>query len=194
MKICVFGASSALIDEKYFTAATNLGEELVKHGHSLVFGAGATGLMGAVGNGVKAQNGYITGIIPKFFTEEGMDTGFADCDELIRTDTMADRKEVMRETADAFIILPGGIGTLEEFFEVFSLMQLGRHKKPIAALNVDGFFDDLKSFLYTLAEGKFATKQCIDLFACFTTATEVLDYIDKFDSSRLNWKDLLFGH
>ena len=129
MKICVFGAASSLIDPAYIEKVEELGREMVKRGHSLVFGGGARGLMGAVARGVRAEGGYIFGVIPKFFEEEDVEVIFRQCDELIKPDTMRERKQLMEDNADAFIIVPGGIGTFEEFYEILTLKQLCRHNK-----------------------------------------------------------------
>ena len=120
MKICVFGAASAHIDDIYVKKIEELGEMLAKRGHSLVFGAGATGLMGAAARGFKRGGGYIHGIIPEFFREEGVEIIYDDCDKMTYTKTMSERKQKMEDDCDAFIIAPGGIGTFEEFFEVLT--------------------------------------------------------------------------
>ena len=126
MKICIFGASSATIDQTYITEVERLAETMARRGHSLVFGAGATGAMGAAARGTKRGGGFIQGVIPEFFREEGVERIYPECDLLTFTDSMAQRKTMMEDLADAFIIAPGGIGTLEEFFEVITLKQLGR--------------------------------------------------------------------
>ena len=132
MRICIFGASSAHIDEFYIKAVEDLAEKMARRGHSLVFGAGATGAMGAAARGTKRGGGYIHGVIPEFFREEGVEKIYTECDELTYTKTMAERKTLMEDDAEAFIIVPGGIGTLEEFYEVLTLKQLGRHNKAMA--------------------------------------------------------------
>lgn len=136
MKICVYGASSPTIDPKYIEMVEKMGEEMALRGHSLVFGGGANGLMGAAARGVKKGKGYIVGVIPKFFNEENIEAVYDECDELIEPDTMRQRKQIMEDNADAFIITPGGIGTFEEFFEILTLKQLCRHNKPIVIYNV----------------------------------------------------------
>ena len=141
MKICVFGAASAAIDQCYIDAVERLTEEMARRGHSLVFGAGGSGLMGAAARGTKRGGGYIHGVIPNFFREERLESIFGACDKLTFTETMAERKTTMEDDCDAFIIVPGGIGTLEEFFEVITLKQLGRHHKAIAFYNIDGYYD-----------------------------------------------------
>jgi len=126
MKICVFGAASPKIDQEYIDKVELLGEEMVKRGHSLVFGGGANGLMGAVARGVQSQGGRIEGIIPSFFENEEIEAVFEYCDEVFETATMRERKQIMEDRSDAFVIVPGGIGTFEEFFEIMTLRQLCR--------------------------------------------------------------------
>ena len=147
MNVCVFGAASDLIDKSYIETAEKLGEMLGKRGHNLVFGAGNNGMMGAVARGIKKENRHITGVIPEFFKEEKIENIFPECDEIIYTETMAQRKTKMGELADAFIIVPGGVGTFEEMFEVITLKQLGRHTKPIAIYDMNGYYDKLEDFL-----------------------------------------------
>ena len=138
MNICVFGASSNDIDPAYIAAGEQLGKEMAARGHKLVFGGGQTGLMGAVVRGVTAGGGHSTGIAPTFFDIPGI--LFEACTEFIFTETMRERKDLMDSKSDAFIMTPGGIGTMEEFFEIFTLKQLGRHAKPIGILNVNGYY------------------------------------------------------
>ena len=136
MRICIYGAASPTIDAEYTEKVELLGEKLAKRGHSLVFGGGANGLMGAAARGIKKQGGHIIGVIPKFFGEESVEAIFEECDELITPDTMRERKQIMEDNSDAFIVVPGGIGTFEEFFEILTLKQLCRHNKPIAIYNM----------------------------------------------------------
>ena len=114
MNLCLFGASSADIDTLYVDAIRELGRSIAGRGHTLVFGGGATGLMGAAVRGVREGRGNVTGIAPKFFDKPGI--LYEQCSEFIFTDTMRQRKHIMEERSDAFIMVPGGIGTFEEFF------------------------------------------------------------------------------
>ncbi len=193
MKICVFGAASAQIDKKYIDLAEDLGEKLARRGHSLVFGAGATGLMGATARGVKRAGGYIHGVIPRFFEEEGVELIYEECDETTYTETMAERKKVMEDDADAFIIAPGGIGTFEEFFEVLTLKQLGRHDKAIALYNIDGYYDDLEKFMRTVYDRKFITFKCYEMYSYFNSAEEILDYLENYVPKGSDWRTLKIG-
>ena len=178
MKICVFGAASDKIDKGYIESVEKLGEELAKRGHKLVFGAGANGLMGAVARGVKKQSGHITGIIPKFFREENIEAIFEECDDLIFTETMAERKSTMENMSDAFIIVPGGVGTFEEFFQVFTAKQLARHTKPIAIFDINGYYKKLDEFLKDSVKEKFICETCNELCNYTDNIDEVFSYIE----------------
>lgn len=153
-KICVFGASSDAIRDEFKEAAFELGKFLGKSGYGLVFGAGATGLMGKSAQGYRAatDKGELIGVAPRFFDKPGV--LFQDCSQMIYTETMRERKEIMEDLADAFVVLPGGIGTFEEFFEVYTLRQLGRHEKPIFVLNEAGYYTPMKDLLlHAMKEG-----------------------------------------
>ncbi len=178
MNVCVFGAASAHIDDKYIKAAEKLGAALVEKGHMLVFGAGGTGLMGAVARGAKSQKGYVHGIVPEFFETEGYDTPFFDADKITLTVDIAERKKEMIMGSDAFVILPGGIGTLEEFFEVLSLKMFGRHNKTVVVYNAFGYFDDLKKFILKACEEHFVTVDKNELYFTADCAEEVVRLLD----------------
>ncbi len=180
MKICVFGASSARIDKRYIAAVEELGEKMARRGHSLVFGAGTAGLMGAAARGVKRGGGYIHGIIPEFFREGKIEEIYTGCDDITYTGTMAERKYLMEEDADAFVVTPGGIGTFEEFYEVLTLKQLGQHTKAIVIFNIAGYFDDLEKFMQGAVEKKFITEDCRELYHVSENADEILDYIEGY--------------
>lgn len=183
MKICVYGAASSLIDESYIEAGKELGRKMAKRGHGLVFGGGANGMMGAVAKGVTEENGDILGIIPKFFEEAGAEVSYGKCTEYIYTDTMGERKQLLEDKSDAFIIAPGGIGTFDEFFQTLTLKQLGRHNKPIVVFDINGFFDELANALYKMVQQKFITDDCAQLCKVSTDIDEILDYIENYDQS-----------
>lgn len=180
MKICVFGASSAHIDDKYIQVVEKLGEEMAKRGHSLVFGCGGTGLMGAAARGVKRGGGYIHGVVPTFFKQNGVEILFDECDKVTYTQTMRERKAIMEDDADAFIIVPGGVGTFEEFFEIVTLKQLNRHDKAIAVLNIENYYDELEVFMRTACERKFITETCLTLYKVFGDIEDVLGYLENY--------------
>lgn len=178
MKICVFGAASEAIADKYKNTTEQMAFAMAERGHELVFGAGARGLMGAAARGVKKAGGKITGVIPDFFRNESIEEIYDMCDELIYTDTMRERKKKMEDLAEGFIIVPGGIGTFEEFFEVLTLKQLGRHEKPIAIYNIDGYYDNMIEFMeHSMREG-FINKACASLYKCTENVAELFEYIE----------------
>ena len=193
MKICVFGAASNEINKSYIVAVEKLGEELAKRGHELVFGAGGHGLMGAVARGVKRGGGKIYGIIPSFFKDEEIELIYDKCDELIFTETMADRKALMEEMADAFITVPGGIGTFEEFFQMMTLKQLGRHTKPMGLFDINGYYEDLEAFLKISVAERFIREDCKMLYRYSTDMDEIFDYIENDKRIKKDVHDLKLG-
>ncbi len=193
MKICVFGAASAHIDDNYIKEVEELGTKMAARGHSLVFGAGGTGLMGAAARGVKSGGGYVHGVIPHFFREEKVELIYENCDKITYTEDMSERKRTMEDEADAFIIAPGGVGTFEEFFEVLTLKQLGRHGKAIAIFNINGYYDDLEKFMRSVAERKFITYDTNAMCEYFTDADEILDYLENYKPSKTPWRKLKTG-
>lgn len=178
MTICVYGASSNAIDKSYIEVVQKLGKMLVERGHSLVYGAGAQGLMGAVARGVHEKNGTIIGVSPTFFNVDGI--LFENCTELIYTDTMRERKQIMEDRADCFIMVPGGIGTFEEFFEILTLKQLGRHKKPIAVFNINGYYDTMDKMIEEAIDKRFMKDKCRALFKLFDDMEEIFDYLENY--------------
>ena len=186
MKIAVYGAASSLIDSSYKQAGKELGIKIAERGHGLVFGGGANGMMGAVAEGVYEKGGYILGVVPEFFHEANAEISFKKCTDYIYTDTMRERKRQMEENCDAFIILPGGIGTLDEFFEILTLKQLGRHNKAIVVYNINGFFDELAGSLYKMVKEQFITTDCAELCKVCTDIDEMLKYIEEYDSSAID--------
>lgn len=141
MQVCVYCSSSNNISDHYFTAARALGYGLAGAGWPLVYGGGSVGLMGAVAEAVHQGGGKVIGIIPQELLDR--EIGYLQADELIVTTTMRERKRLMDESADTFVTLPGGFGTLEELLEIMTLRQLAYHDKPIIIINLDGYFDPL---------------------------------------------------
>lgn len=177
MNICVYGASSNEIDPAYIEAGEALGYAMAKRGHGLVFGGGQKGLMGAAARGETKGGGSIIGVAPRFFDVEGV--LYQQCTEFIFTDTMRERKAIMEERSDAFVMTPGGIGTFEEFFEILTLRQLGRHEKGIAVLNTKGYYEPLRQMLEQAIEQGFLRPECRELCAFFDDPEELLDYLEK---------------
>jgi len=177
MRICVYGASSNDIDAKYISAGEDFGRAMTKAGHGMVFGGGANGMMGAAARGVTDCSGEIIGVVPRFFDADGM--LYNKCTEMIYTDTMRERKQIMEDRADAFVMLPGGIGTFDEFFEILTLKQLGRHAKPVGILNVSGYYDDILNMLKKAVSEKFMTQSTIDLMAIAEDANTLISILEK---------------
>lgn len=143
--ICVFCGSRPGVDAQFGQAAVAAGQWIAEHGGQLVYGGGSGGLMGMVADAALAAGGRVVGIIPKALVDK--EWAHHGCTELHVVDNMHERKRMMAERADAFIALPGGIGTLEEFFEVWTWCQLGYHDKPVGLLNTAGYYDNLLAFL-----------------------------------------------
>ena len=178
MNICIYGASSNDIDKSYIELTEYLGKELAKRGHTLIYGAGANGLMGAAARGVRSQNGTVIGVTPSFFDVDGV--LFQDNTELIRTETMRERKQIMEDKADAFIMVPGGVGTLEEFYEILTLKQIGRHGKAIIVFNQNHFFDTLIDFMQELSDKGFMSPATNEIYTVMDDADDILDYIESY--------------
>ncbi|AZO42522.1 TIGR00730 family Rossman fold protein [Mesorhizobium sp. M7D.F.Ca.US.005.01.1.1] len=159
--VCVYCGSSPGRDETYIKAGHLLGRSIAKAGLRLVYGGGTKGIMGAVAEGALKAGGKVTGIIPRFLiNKEATETALDRLDELLITDNMHERKHKMFEKSDAFVALPGGIGTVEEIVEVMTWGQLGHHRKPIVFGNVGGFWDPMLALLdHMAAEGFIHTAQ-----------------------------------
>lgn len=186
MKICVYGAASSEIDKKFINTGEELGRQMAQRGHSLVFGGGRSGMMGAVARGVVEKEGKLIGIQPKFFEENNAEISFIGCTEFIYTDTMRERKKLLDEMSEAFIITPGGIGTFDEFFEILTLKQLGRHPKAIVVFNIDGYYDNLLKMMEASIEGKFITSDTVNLYKVTTTVEETLEYLENYDPTAID--------
>ncbi len=193
MKICIFGAASAHIDEVYIKKVEELGYEMARRGHSLVFGAGATGLMGAAARGVKRGGGYIHGVIPTFFKEESVELIYEGCDKITYTENMSERKRTMEDEADAFIIVPGGIGTFEEFFEVLTLKQLGRHTKAIIIYDMENYYEKMEEFMQVVYERKFINFKCYEMYTYCHSAAETLDAVENYVPTTTPWHKMKTG-
>ena len=179
MKICLFGASSSRLDPAYFQESERMGCLIAEAGHTVVFGGGADGLMGACARGAKAAGGKIVGIAPRMFNEPGI--LLPECDELILTDTMAARKEIMFSESGAFLALPGGIGTMDEFFEAITLRQLGLLQGTIVLLNTLGFYTPLVAYLEQMAEQGFMSRNCLKLVHLCDTPEDALEALQTPD-------------
>jgi uncharacterized protein (TIGR00730 family) len=152
-RIAVFCGSSFGASEDYRTVAVRFGKELAKRDITLIYGGSKNGLMGAVADGVLGDGGKAIGIIPKFL--EAKEISHKGLTELHTVDTMHERKAMMAELADGFVALPGGAGTLEEFFEVLTWAQIGLHQKPCGLLNINGYYSPLHSLFEHMVDQQF---------------------------------------
>ena len=154
--ICVYCGSSSGNNPDYVDAASKLGKLMAQAGITLVYGGGTTGIMGTIAQSVKSNGGKVVGIIPDFLIRKEARNKNDDLfDEFIVTETMHQRKQLMFDRSDAFLALPGGIGTLEEIVEIMTWAQLGRHMKPIAFANIDGFYNPMIALLDHMARQGF---------------------------------------
>lgn len=174
--LCVYCSSSSKLDRKYYAAAERLGREMVERGWGLIYGGGKAGLMGAVAMAVKGAGGRVVGIIPDFMIEREL--AFGEADELVTVTTMRERKRIMAERADAFLTLPGGIGTLEELSEIMTERYLNLMHKPVVLFNQDGFYDDLIRFFERMVAERFKSPGLSDLFATAVTIEDVWRHLE----------------
>ena len=177
MNITVYGAASEEIKEEYKTDCEKLGSILAKRGHTLIFGGGKNGLMGAVARGAHKCGGEIIGIAPKFFKPDGV--LYENCTEFIYTNDMRSRKELLEGKADAIIMLPGGLGTYDEFFEVYTLKTLKQIDKKIAIFNAQGYYKPLMDMLSFTAKEGFMKSETLSSIFISESAEEIIDYIEK---------------
>ncbi len=178
MNVCIYGASGVDLDKGYFDAVYALGRELAARDIGLVFGGGNHGLMGAAARGVHDGGGRITGVAPSFFDVD--DILYPHCTEFIYTETMRERKQKMEELSDAFIVAPGGFGTLEEFFEMLTLKQLGRHHKAIIIYNAMGYYDLMLRMIEDMTEKHFVGSACSGLYNVVADEKQALDCIESY--------------
>lgn len=176
MNICLYGASSNAIAKSYINPTEELGAKIAERGHTLIYGGGGAGLMGAAARGVYSRGGRIIGVVPSFLNVDGI--LFDNCNEMIFTETMRERKQLMEEKSDAFVMVPGGLGTFDEFFEILTLKQLGRHSKPVAVFNINGYFDSLIEQLKNAVHKQFMNPESFEL--CFFTDSgdKLLNYLE----------------
>ncbi|MGW0218051.1 LOG family protein [Micromonospora chokoriensis] len=174
--ICVFCASSRTLDQRWLDLATETGAELARRGHTLVSGGGCVGMMGALADGARSAGGRTLGVIPQSLVD--LEVADLASDELLVTDSMASRKTLMIEKSDAFLTLPGGLGTLDELFEVWTTATLALHAKPMVLIDTDGFFRPLLDWLDSLAERNFLKTAGRDLLTVTTTVPEALDALE----------------
>jgi uncharacterized protein (TIGR00730 family) len=156
MKLCVYCGSGEDVPQKYLLEATKLGEQLVKNNIELIYGGGSTGLMGALARSVKANGGTITGVVPRVLDAESV---FDDLDHVLLVNSYHERKTLMYHLADAFLVLPGGPGTLEELMEHLTWLHRGRRPKPVHLVNIFDYWRPFLSMLHTMQLEKFVSQE-----------------------------------
>ncbi|MDH6465196.1 uncharacterized protein (TIGR00730 family) [Micromonospora sp. A200] len=174
--ICVFCASSRTLDRRWLELAAETGAELARRGHTLVSGGGCVGMMGALADGARAAGGRTVGVIPQALVD--LEVADLASDELLVTDGMASRKTLMVDKSDAFLTLPGGLGTLDELFEVWTTATLALHAKPMVLVDTDGFYRPLLDWLATLADQTFLKPAGLDLLLIADTVPAALDLLE----------------
>jgi hypothetical protein len=190
--VCVFCGSAAGARPEYAAAARALGAELARRGQTLVYGGGHVGMMGAVADAVLAGGGQVVGVIPQHLMRP--EVAHQGLTELHVVDTMHTRKRLMAERSDAFVVLPGGYGTLEEMFEVITWLQLRLHAKPVGLLNVEGYYDALLAFLRHAAGESFIAPSAWDLLIVESVPSLLLErlalHVPKLAAGRRGLSDL----
>ncbi|MBA4208037.1 MAG: TIGR00730 family Rossman fold protein [Parvibaculum sp.] len=174
--LCVYCGSSTGSNPSYMAAADRFGHLMAQSGVRLVYGGGGVGLMGAVARAVLAGGGEVTGIIPKFLTE--IEVQFNEVSELVVTDSMHARKQLMFERSQAFVALPGGIGTVEETIEMLTWAQLGRHSQPIVIANLNGFWDPMIELLDHIIKAGFARSNIRSIYSVVDKVEDILPRIE----------------
>jgi uncharacterized protein (TIGR00730 family) len=168
--VCVYCSSAETIDASYVALATDVGERLAARGHSLVSGGGRISMMGAVARAARSGGARTVGVIPEPLMSYEM--ADVDSDELLVVDTMRERKRLMDERCEAVLALPGGIGTLEELFEMWTSLSLGMHAKPVAVLDPDGLYDPLWAWLDVMVVRGFVRRSALDVLHRTRTVDE----------------------
>lgn len=176
--ICVFCGSNSGFLPQYRQQAEEMGRFLAFNGKTLVYGGGNVGLMGVIADEVLKHNGKVIGVIPDFLIKK--EVGHTGLTELVIVQTMHERKQRMSQLADAFVMLPGGIGTLEEFFEVFTWGQLGLHAKPIGILNTEGYYEHLLAFLNHAVAHRFLSPHNQSMMMTDTTCTGLFTKLNSY--------------
>ena len=173
--VCVYSASSTKIAPVYFAVAEELGQLLALHGINLINGAGSIGLMAATSNACLAAGGTVTGVIPRFMVEQGWQ--HKSLTQLIETETMHERKQIMAEMSDGVIALPGGCGTMEELLEIITWKQLGIYLNPIIILNIDGFYNPLLEMLQRAIDGNFMRPEHQNIWQVAMSAQQAIELL-----------------
>lgn len=186
--VCVFCGSSSGKGVKHLLAAQKLGEIIVRKNLSLVYGGGNVGIMGELANTVLKYNGKVTGVIPENLVKR--EAALKEVTELVIVKSMHERKAKMSELSNGFIAMSGGIGTLEEFFEVWTWAQLGIHSKPIGILNTDDYYTKLMDFIHHSVEQEFLKKENLDMIIVDTDPENLINRMKVYKPSEVKkWID-----
>lgn len=181
--ICVFCGSNPGHDPAYLEAAKTLGQRVVSHGYKLVYGGAEVGLMGAVADAALDSGGHVIGVMPRALVQK--EIAHKNLSELHEVSSMHERKALMADLSDGFIALPGGVGTLEEIFEIWTWAQLGHHDKPLAFMNIAGFYDPLATFLDHQSDEGFVRKGHRNMAIFNDNADEILSAFEEYDAPEL---------
>ena len=174
--VCVYCGSRKPLTDELSSIAVELGQEIANRNWTLVYGGGKVGMMGLVADATLNSNGEVIGVIPTHLKKaEVVHLGLS---KLHETQDMHTRKALMESLSDAFVVLPGGFGTLDEFFEILTWRQLGIHNKPIVVVNVNGYFDGLMEFVDRALEEDFLQHRSVELFNVVTTVDECLEMLE----------------
>jgi uncharacterized protein (TIGR00730 family) len=175
--IGVFCASSQVLDQRWLDLARDVGVELGRRGHHLVSGGGCVGMMGAIAVGARSAGTHTVGVMSRSLAyQEVADT---DADELVMAADLSSRKNIIVDKSDGFLVLPGGLGTLDEFFEVWTTASLSLHAKPVALLDADGFYSGLLDWLRTLVTSRFVRSEALELLIVEPTVDDALDALER---------------
>jgi uncharacterized protein (TIGR00730 family) len=180
--ITVYCSSSKSLAAAYYDAGRELGRAIAGNGWRLVYGGNNIGLMGVLADAVRAGGGKVVGVTPKLFCDKGLDD--KSCEELLVTDGMRDRKAILEERGDAFIAMPGGLGTFEEIFEIIVGKQLGFHNKPIVLLNVNEYWSPLVELIDRAIEQKFIKPKARELFFVAPDVPAAITHIQMYKPVR----------
>ena len=188
--VTVYCSSSSKVAKPFVEATAALGRAIAQNRWKLVYGGNAVGLMGVLAEGCRAAGGKVVGVTPQLFIDKNVHD--ARCDELVVTNTMRDRKAILEERGDAFVALPGGLGTFEEFFEIVCGRQLGYHAKPIVLLNVDGYYNPLLAMIEHGLESNFIRPRARELFYVARTVSDAVEHLHHSRPPAVKVTDLSF--
>ena len=182
--VCVYCGSSGQVDEIFKQSATALGKIFAEAGIRVVFGGGRVGLMGLVSDAAMMHGGTVIGIIPEHIAEK--EIAHSGLTELHVVESMHERKQMMVDRADAFVILPGGLGTMDEFFEILTWWQLGLHDKPIVIANIDGYWTPLLALIDNIIDHKFARQSDREYLSVVDRVEDILDALQRTPRGKID--------